>query len=79
MLRRSRWSVLAYSLALTAVSAFVVGAATWAIMPGISIALALAIGAAVAEPVGIPCRLVANLQTEGIFNDAVSWGLVQLS
>lgn len=90
MLRRSWRSVLIYSLALTAVSAFVVGAATWVIVPGISIALALAIGAAVAppdpvaveavaEPVGIPRRLVSNLQTEGIFNDAVSLVLFQVA
>lgn len=90
MLRRSWRSVLIYSLALTAVSAFVVGAVTWVIVPGISIALALAIGAAVAppdpvaveavaEPVGIPRRLVSNLQTEGIFNDAVSLVLFQVA
>lgn len=90
MLRRSWRSVVIYSLALTSVSAFVVGFATWAIVPGISIALALAIGAAVAppdpvaveavaEPVGIPRRLVANLQTEGIFNDAVSLVLFQVA
>ncbi|WP_237198237.1 cation:proton antiporter [Rothia nasimurium] len=90
MLRRSWRSVLIYSIALTAVSALVVGWATWMIVPGISIALALAIGAAVAppdpvaveavaEPVGIPRRVISNLQTEGIFNDAVSLVLFQIA
>ena len=90
MLRRSWRSVAFYSLALTAVTAFVVGAATWLIVPGITVALALAIGAAVAppdpvaveavaEPVGIPRRIIANLQTEGIFNDAVSLVLFQVA
>lgn len=90
MLRRSWRSVLIYSLALAAVSAFVVGFATRAIVPGISIALALAIGAAAAPPdpvaveavaecVGIPRRLVSNLRTEGIFNDAVSLVLFQVA
>lgn len=90
MLRRSWRSVLIYSLALTAVSALVVGWATWMIVPGISLALALAIGAAVAppdpvaveavaEPVGIPRRVISNLQTEGIFNDAVSLVIFQVA
>lgn len=87
-LRRQWKSVLIYSVLLTAVTAFAVAWAAWAIVPGMSFALALAIGAAtappdpvaveaVAEPVGIPRRLVGVLQTEGLFNDAVSLVLFQ--
>ena len=52
-------------------------------VPGMTIAMALAVGAAVsppdpvaveavAEPVGIPRRLIGTLQTEGSFNDAIA-------
>lgn len=55
----------------------------WALVPGITLAAAIAIGAmtappdpvaveAVAEPVGIPRRLVGVLQTESLFNDAAA-------
>lgn len=60
MLRRSWRSVLIYSIALTAVSALAVGWATWMIVPGISIALALAIGAAVAPPDPVAVEAVAE-------------------
>lgn len=87
-LRREWRSILVYSIVLTAASALVVAGVTWAIMPGVTFALALALGAAVAppdpvaveavaEPVGIPRRIVSKLQTEGIFNDAVSLVLFQ--
>ena len=87
-LRREWRSILMYSIALTAVSAFVVAGFTWALIPSMGFAVALAVGAAiappdpvaveaVAEPVGIPRRIVSKLQTEGIFNDAVSLVLFQ--
>lgn len=81
---RRRWkSVLLYSVLLTFVSALAIaGAAMWWV-PGMTIAMALAVGAAVsppdpvaveavAEPVGIPRRLIGTLQTEGSFNDAIA-------
>ena len=81
---RRRWkSVLLYSVLLTTVSALAVaGVALWWV-PGMTVAVALALGAAVsppdpvaveavAEPVGIPRRLIGTLQTEGSFNDAIS-------
>lgn len=81
---RRRWkSVLLYSVLLTTVSALAIaGAAMWWV-PGMTIAVALAVGAAVsppdpvaveavAEPVGIPRRLIGTLQTEGSFNDAIA-------
>lgn len=81
---KRRWrSVLLYSILLTTASALAVaGSAMWWV-PGMTVAMALAIGAAiappdpvaveaVAEPVGIPRRLIGTLQTEGSFNDAIS-------
>ena len=81
---KRRWrSVLLYSVLLTTASALAVaGSAMWWV-PGMTVAMALAIGAAiappdpvaveaVAEPVGIPRRLIGTLQTEGSFNDAIS-------
>lgn len=87
-LRRQWRSVLIYSVLLTAVSALAVAWTEWVLIPGMGFALALAIGAAVAppdpvaveavaEPVGIPRRIVGVLQTEGLFNDAVSLVLFQ--
>lgn len=87
-LRRQWRSVLIYSVLLTAVSALAVAWTAWVLIPGMGFALALAIGAtvappdpvaveAVAEPVGIPRRIVGVLQTEGLFNDAVSLVLFQ--
>ena len=81
---RRRWkSVLLYSVLLTTASALAVAGSVMWWVPGMSVAMALAIGAAiappdpvaveaVAEPVGIPRRLIATLQTEGSFNDAIS-------
>lgn len=82
-LKRQWRSVLIYSILLTTVSALAVAWTAWVLVPGMTLALALAIGAAVAppdpvaveavaEPVGIPRRIVGVLQTEGLFNDAVS-------
>ena len=81
---RRRWkSVLLYSVLLTTASALAVaGVALWWV-PGMTVAVALALGAAVsppdpvaveavAEPVGIPRSLIGTLQTEGSFNDAIS-------
>ena len=81
---RRRWkSVLLYSVLLTTVSALAIAGATMWWVPGMTITVALAVGAAVsppdpvaveavAEPVGIPRRLIGTLQTEGSFNDAIA-------
>ncbi len=86
---RKQWkSVVIYSVLLTAVSALAVAWTAWILVPGMGFAVALAIGAAVAppdpvaveavaEPVGIPRRIVGTLQAEGLFNDAVSLVLFQ--
>ncbi|MBX9244721.1 cation:proton antiporter [Actinotalea ferrariae] len=81
---RRRWrSVLGLALALTAASIAAVAGTVWLLVPGITLAAAIAVGAAVsppdpvaveavAAPLGIPRRLVAVLQSEGLFNDAVA-------
>lgn len=81
---RRRWkSVLLYSVLLTAVSALAIAGVAYWWVPGMTAAVAVAIGAAVsppdpvaveavAEPVGIPRRLIGTLQTEGSFNDAIA-------
>ncbi|TQM96156.1 sodium/proton antiporter (CPA1 family) [Ornithinimicrobium humiphilum] len=81
---RHRWrAVVGLALILTAVTIATVAGTVAAIVPGVTLAAAIAIGAAVAPPdpvaveavagpVGIPRRLTATLQSEGLFNDAVA-------
>lgn len=81
---REQWMTIALlSVALVVVTTFTVGFTAYALLPGIGIAGAILIGAAiappdpvavdaVAEPVGIPRRIISALQTEGLFNDAAS-------
>ena len=75
------------SVLLTTVSALAIAAQPWWWVPGMTVAVALAVGAAVsppdpvaveavAEPVGIPRRLIGTLQTEGSFNDAIVYSRV---
>lgn len=89
--RRTSWSsvrrnwraVLLLSIGLTVVTAFVVGLSAAVLVPTLSLAGALMIGAAisppdpvavdaVAEPAGVPRRISNTLATEGLFNDAAS-------
>lgn len=81
---RTNWrAIVIYSVVLVAITIMAVMWTSLVFVPGMTIAAAVAIGAAVAppdpvaveavaEPVGIPRRIVATLQTEGLFNDAVS-------
>lgn len=81
---RDRWkTIVVHSVGLVLVTMVVVAWTAWALVPGITLAAAVAIGAmtappdpvaveAVAEPVGIPRRIVGVLQTEGLFNDAAA-------
>lgn len=81
---RTNWrAIVIYSVVLVVLTILAVTWAALVFIPGITVAAAVAIGAAVAppdpvaveavaEPVGIPRRIVATLQTEGLFNDAVS-------
>ena len=81
---RTNWrAIVVYSVVLVVLTILAVIWTAMVFIPGMTIAAAVAIGAAVAppdpvaveavaEPVGIPRRIVATLQTEGLFNDAVS-------
>lgn len=81
---RFKWrTMLSFSVLLVFVTvAAVTGTLMW-LVPGLGLAAAMAIAAAiappdpvavdaVAEPAGIPRRLTGTLQTEGLFNDAAS-------
>ena len=81
---REQWmTILALSVLLVVATTLAVGFTAWAFMPGLGIAAAILIGAAiappdpvaveaVAEPAGIPRRIISVLQVEGLFNDAAS-------
>ncbi|MDN5603927.1 MAG: sodium:proton antiporter [Kocuria sp.] len=81
---RTNWrAIVTYSVVLVTLTILAVMWTSMVFIPGMTVAAAVAIGAAVAppdpvaveavsEPVGIPRRIVATLQTEGLFNDAVS-------
>lgn len=81
---RQQWlTIVSLSVLLVVVTTAAVGAAAYVFLPGVGVAAALLIGAAiappdpvavdaVAEPAGIPRRIISALQTEGLFNDAAS-------
>ena len=81
---REQWvTILSLSVLLVGATTLAVGFTASACLPGICLAAALLIGAgiappdpvavdAVAEPAGIPRRIITTLQTEGLFNDAAS-------
>lgn len=82
-IRRQWRSIIMLSVLLVIVTAFAVGFTANMLVPTLSIAGAMLIGAAisppdpvavdaVAEPAGVPRRLMNTLQTEGMFNDAAS-------
>ncbi|HIW92267.1 MAG TPA: cation:proton antiporter [Candidatus Corynebacterium avicola] len=81
---RDQWrTILSLSVGLVFVTvAVVTGVAVW-LIPGVGLVSALALAAAVAppdpvaveavaEPAGIPRRIIGSLQSEGLFNDAAS-------
>ena len=81
---RSRWrSILTLAVALTAATIAAVAATATALVPGITVTAAVAVAAAVAPPdpvaveavagpLRLPRRLLTVLQSEGLFNDAVT-------
>ena len=88
---RAQWRAI-LGLAVLLVLATVLAAAGMALLltAGISVAAAVALGAVVAPPdpvaveavagsVGMPRRILGVLQTEGLFNDAVSLVVFQLA
>ena len=90
MFRRKWRSIVYFAMGLTLVTAFVVTGVSWLIYPGIGLPAALILGAAVAppDPVAVeavsrtmpfPRRILAVLQTEGLFNDAVALVLFEVA
>lgn len=81
---RARWrSIVMLAIALVAATVAVVAGTAFALVPGIGVSAAIALGAmvappdpvaveAVAGPVRMPRRLLAVLQSEGLFNDATA-------
>ena len=81
---RARWrSILLLAVALVLVTAAAVAWTVAVLVPGIAVTAAIALGAMAAPPdpvaveavagsVSIPRRLLAVLQTEGLFNDATA-------
>ena len=88
---REQWrTIVLLSVILVVLTTAGVGLAAWYWLPGIGLAGAILIGAAiappdpvaveaVAEPAGIPHRITTSLQTEGLFNDAASIVLFHLA
>jgi CPA1 family monovalent cation:H+ antiporter len=81
--RANRRSIASLSVLLVVVTALGVGLITWLVVPGISFAVAFALGAVVAPPdavaatsiarsVGLPRRLVTILEGESLVNDATA-------
>ena len=81
---RTQWRIIMLlSILLVLLTVASVAWTALILVPGISIAGAIALGAAIAppdpvaveavsEPAGIPRRIVGTLQTEGLFNDAAA-------
>lgn len=81
---RARWRTIALlAVALVLVTAAAVAGSAWLLVPGITFTAAVALGAMVAPPdpvaveavagqVAVPRRLLAVLQSEGLFNDATA-------
>lgn len=88
---RVRWkSLILLAVLLVAVTAFAVGAVASWVVPGLGFTAALALGALTAPPdpvavesvagrVNMPRRLLALMQTEGLFNDAIAIVLFTLA
>ena len=82
-IRRNLRTVVSLSVLLVLVTAVVVGVGFWLVVPGATLAAGIALGAAVAPPdpvaalavgrqVGLPPRLTAVIQGEGLLNDATA-------
>lgn len=88
---RSRWrAILAFAVALVVATVAAVAGAAYLLIPGITVTAAVALGAMVAPPdpvavesvagrVKIPRRMLAVLQSEGLFNDAAALVVFQVA
>lgn len=86
---RARWrSIVGLAVALVVTTVVAVAGVTMALIPGITLAAAVALGAMVAPPdpvaveavagsVRMPRRLLTVLQSEGLFNDATALVIFQ--
>ncbi|QRP48916.1 Na+/H+ antiporter [Amycolatopsis sp. FDAARGOS 1241] len=81
--RKLRGPIATLSVGLVVFTALGVGAVAWAVIPGLPLAAAIALGAVVAPPdavaasvvarrVGMPRKLVRLLEGESLFNDAAA-------
>jgi Na+/H+ antiporter len=80
---RVRDALLLLAVGLVAVTTFAVGLVTWWVLPSVTLAAALALGAVVAPPdavaatavarrVGLPRRVITVLEGESLVNDATA-------
>lgn len=88
---KAQWrALLLLSVLLVIVTIMAVAWTAWLLIPSLSLVGAVALGAAVAppdpvaveavaEPAGIPRRVLGTLQTEGLFNDAAALVAFQLA
>jgi len=81
--RRNLTPIASLSVALVVVSAFVTGFLLHALLPGLGLAAAIAVGAVISPPdavaatsigrrLGLPSRLLTVLEGEGLVNDATA-------
>jgi CPA1 family monovalent cation:H+ antiporter len=81
--RAAKEAVLLLAVGLVAVTVLAVGFVAWLVVPGVSVAAALALGAVVSPPdavaatavgrrVGLPRRMVTVLEGESLVNDATA-------
>ncbi|WP_217921359.1 Na+/H+ antiporter [Miltoncostaea oceani] len=88
--RANTYAILLLSVGAVIVSTFAVGLVAWWIVPGVSLAAALALGAVVAPPdavaataiarkVGMPRRIVTILEGESLVNDATALVLLSVT
>jgi CPA1 family monovalent cation:H+ antiporter len=82
-IRRNLRTVVSLSVVLVLLTAVLVGVGFWLVVPGATLATGIALGAAAAPPdpvaalavgrqVGLPPRLTAVIQGEGLLNDATA-------
>lgn len=82
-IRRNIWPILSLSVALVVATAALVGVSMSLLVPGITLAAGMALGAAVAPPdpvaalavgrrAGIPPKLITLIEGEGLLNDATA-------
>jgi CPA1 family monovalent cation:H+ antiporter len=82
-IRANMRAIISLSVVLVLITAVVTGAALTAVVPGVPLAAAIALGAAVAPPdpvaslavaqrAGLPPRLITLIEGEGLLNDATA-------